>query len=153
MRDDLAISAIQTSLAVLKEGSALGANLPCISPIAGLLLQALTMRDEVKQCKEEYKLVIRKLARVASIVVNVCGKYDMDKEDLPAGLIDILGFLQRELNGIERVLKRCSEKKGIIKRLLLRKDLLTKIKQCDGELSNVLQTFLVSALSLFVSVA
>ncbi len=49
------------------------------------------------------------------------------------------------------MLKECSENKGI-KGLLLRKDLLTKIKQCDGELSNVLQAFQVRALSLFMSV-
>ncbi len=45
MHDDIAMSAIQTSLAVLKEGSSLAAKLPYIAPIAGLLLQALTMRD------------------------------------------------------------------------------------------------------------
>jgi len=43
--DDVAMSAIQTSLAALKEGSSLAAKLPYIAPIAGLLLQALTMRD------------------------------------------------------------------------------------------------------------
>ncbi len=45
------------------------------------------------------------------------------------------------------MLNECSEKKGTIERLLLRKDLLTKIKQCDGELSNVLQAFQVRTLS------
>ncbi len=45
MHDDVAMSAIQISLAVLKEGSTLAARLPYIAPIAGLLLQALTMRD------------------------------------------------------------------------------------------------------------
>ena len=39
------MSAIQTSLTVLQEGSALASKLPFIAPIAGLLLQALTMRD------------------------------------------------------------------------------------------------------------
>ena len=43
--DDVAMGAIQTSLAVLQEGSSLAANLPFIAPIAGLILQALTMRD------------------------------------------------------------------------------------------------------------
>jgi len=98
------------------------------------------MRDEVKQCKEECKLVMRKLARVASIVVNVYGKHNLNEGDLPAGLLDILRSLQRELDGIKHVLEKCSKKKGF-KRLLLRKDLLTKIKQYDGELSNVLQSF------------
>ncbi|KAH9033004.1 hypothetical protein EDB85DRAFT_1157335 [Lactarius pseudohatsudake] len=142
-RNDVALSAIQTSLAVLKEGSALAARLPYISPIAGLLLQVLIMRDEVKQCKEECKLVIRKLARVANIIVNVgekCEKYNLKEEDLPGSLLAILDSLQRELDGTERVLKECSKKKGI-KGLFLRKDLLTKIRQCDGELSNVLQAF------------
>jgi hypothetical protein len=45
MHDDIAMSAIQTSLAALKEGSALAAKLPFIALIASLLLQALTMRD------------------------------------------------------------------------------------------------------------
>ena len=39
------MNAIQTSLAVLMEGSCLATKLPFIAPIAGLLLQALTMRD------------------------------------------------------------------------------------------------------------
>ena len=43
--DDVAMGAIQTSLAVLHEGSSLAAKLPFIAPIAGLILQALTMRD------------------------------------------------------------------------------------------------------------
>jgi hypothetical protein len=43
--DDIAMNAIQTSLAVLMTGSALASKLPFIAPIAGLLLQAFTMRD------------------------------------------------------------------------------------------------------------
>ncbi|KAI9439180.1 hypothetical protein H4582DRAFT_121855 [Lactarius indigo] len=146
-RNDLVMSAIQTSLAALKEGSSLATRLPYISPIAGLLLQVLTTRDEVQQYKEECELVMRKLARVASIVVNVgelCRKHNLKEEDLPASLLGILSTLQRELDEIEHVLKECSKNKGI-KGFLLRKDLLTKIKQCDGELSNVLQAFQVGA--------
>ena len=45
------------------------------------------------------------------------------------------------------MLKKCSKRMGI-KGFLLRKDLLTKIKQCDVELSNVLQAFQVRALFL-----
>ncbi|KAI9439181.1 hypothetical protein H4582DRAFT_121826 [Lactarius indigo] len=137
------ITSVRDRSIALKEGSALAARLPYISPIAGLLLQALTMRDVLKQCKEECKLVMHKLARVASIIVNVgkkCEKHNLKEEDLPPSLLAILDFLQRELDEIERVLKECSKKKGI-KGLFLRKDLLTKIKQCDGELSNVLQAF------------
>jgi hypothetical protein len=43
---DMAMSAIETSLAVLKEASSLAQHIPYISPVAGLLLQALTMRGE-----------------------------------------------------------------------------------------------------------
>ncbi|KAH9012774.1 hypothetical protein EDB85DRAFT_2296555 [Lactarius pseudohatsudake] len=73
---------------------------------------------------------MRKLARVASIVVNISktyGKHNLKRKT-------------RELEKIERVLEKCSKKEGF-KGLLLRRDLLTKMKQCDGELSNVLQTF------------
>ncbi len=36
---------IETSLAALKEGSALVAQVPFIAPVAGLILQALQMRS------------------------------------------------------------------------------------------------------------
>ena len=45
MHDEVAMGAIQTALAALKEGSSLATKLPFIAPIAGLLLQALTMWD------------------------------------------------------------------------------------------------------------
>ena len=44
-RGDVAMNGIQTFLAALKDGSALVAKVPYISPMAGLLLQTLTMRD------------------------------------------------------------------------------------------------------------
>ena len=43
--DGTSINTIKTSLAALKEGSALASRIPYISPIAGLLLQALAIRD------------------------------------------------------------------------------------------------------------
>jgi hypothetical protein len=69
------MSAIETSLTVLKEASALAVKIPYISPVAGLLLQAITMRDvsvpllfksssgltnqqEVKLYKEEWDVVM-----------------------------------------------------------------------------------------------
>ncbi|KAH9046407.1 hypothetical protein EDB83DRAFT_1541559 [Lactarius deliciosus] len=138
--DDITMNAIQTSLALLKEGSSLATKFPFIAPIASLLLQALTMRDEVKQYKVECEIVMGKLARIAGIIINVCEKYNLSEEELPTTLRDILSSLLRELDRIERVLKKCSRRRGI-KRIVLRKDLLTKIKQCDVELSNVLQAF------------
>jgi hypothetical protein len=53
----------------------------------------------------------------------------------------------RESDEIERVLKECSKKKGLV----LLKDLLTKIEQRD-ELSNVLQVCQFCDLGLFISV-
>ena len=35
-----------------------------------------------------------KLARIAKIVVNLCEKYNLSEEDLPASLRDILDSLQ-----------------------------------------------------------
>ncbi|KAI9440582.1 hypothetical protein H4582DRAFT_1477861 [Lactarius indigo] len=148
--DDVAMNAIQTSLALLKEGSSLATKFPFIAPIAGLLLQALTMRDEVKQYKQECEIVMYKLARIARIIINVCEKYNLSEEELPATLRDILGSLQRELDRISRVLRKCSKRNGL-KGVLLRKDLLTKIKQCDVEISNVLQAFQVRFIVIRVS--
>ncbi len=42
------MGALETSLLALKDGTALAAKLPYIAPIAGLLLQALTMRDVLR---------------------------------------------------------------------------------------------------------
>ncbi|KAI0296720.1 hypothetical protein B0F90DRAFT_1918978 [Multifurca ochricompacta] len=139
----VAMSAIETSLAALKEASSLAGKIPYISPVAGLLLQVLTMRDEVKQHKEEWDIVMRKLGRVASLVVNVgesCQKYNLEEKDLPPGLRSILRSIQSELRGIESALRRNTEV-GRVEKVLLRKDLLRKVKQYDGELSNILQTF------------
>ncbi|KAF8268858.1 hypothetical protein EI94DRAFT_1726702 [Lactarius quietus] len=139
------MGAIQTSLAALQVGSAFAAKIPYIAPVAGLLLQTLTMRDEVKQCREDCKIVMHKVARIANIVVNIgnsCEKYNLSERDLPDGLRTILGSLQRELDEVEQVLKKCAKAKGV-KGFLLRKDLLTKIRQCDGELSNVLDAVLL----------
>ncbi|KAI9451676.1 hypothetical protein BJY52DRAFT_1190802 [Lactarius psammicola] len=134
--DDVAMGAIQTSLTALREGSSLVAKLPYIAPIAGLLLQALTMRDAClihtfpPTNREDHCQCRREL----------CERHSLSEEDLPDSLRAILGSLQRELDKIERLLKKCSRRKGI-KGVLLRKDPLTKTKQCDVELSNVLQAF------------
>ncbi|KAH9036954.1 hypothetical protein EDB85DRAFT_672484 [Lactarius pseudohatsudake] len=98
--DDITMGAIQTSLVLLKEGSSLATKLPFIAPIAGLLLQALTMRDEVKQYKRECEIVMVKLARIARIIVNVCEKYNLSEEELPTTLRDILSSLQRFVSSV-----------------------------------------------------
>ncbi|KAI9460153.1 hypothetical protein BJY52DRAFT_280879 [Lactarius psammicola] len=142
-RDDGAMSAIQMSLTALFEGTSLATKLPYISSVAGILLQVLTMREALKQYKEECEILVRKLARVAGIVVSVgelCKRHNLNEEDLPVGLRAILYSHLRELNGIENVVTQCTKIKGI-KGLLLRNNLLKKIEQCDGELSNALQSF------------
>ncbi|KAN0138530.1 hypothetical protein V8E53_003518 [Lactarius tabidus] len=134
---------IQLSLIVLFEGTTFAGKLPYISSFAGLLLQVLSMREEVKYYKEECKVLERKLARVASIVVKLgesCKKHNLNEEDLPIGLRTTLHSHLRELDGIQLVVKQCTKMKGI-KRLLLRNHLRTKIRHYDGELSNVLQAF------------
>lgn len=50
--------------------------------------------------------------------------------------------MSRELAEVEHVLKKCAKAKSV-KGFLLRNDLLTKIKHCDGELSNMLEAVLV----------
>ena len=54
--------------------------------------------QEVKQCKEECEIVMRKLARVARVILNVCElceKHDLSEEELPASLREALSSLQR----------------------------------------------------------
>jgi len=140
---DTAMSGIEVSLSALKEASALTAKIPYISFVAGLLLQALTMRDEAKQYKEEWELVMEKVKQVAGLVTYIgpsCEIYKLEEKDLPPGLRAIFGCLELELDGIGRALAQ-NRQVGGIKKMLLRKDLLRKVKQYDGRLSTVLQTF------------
>ena len=63
----------------------------------------------MKQCKKECRVVTRKVARIANIVVNVgksCEKYGLNEEDLPDGLRTILGSLQRFVHPV--AVLRCS---------------------------------------------
>ncbi|KAH9049219.1 hypothetical protein EDB83DRAFT_1403106 [Lactarius deliciosus] len=95
------------------------------------------------RCKLECEILVHKTARIAKIIVNigkVCETHNLNEEDLPASLRAILRSLVRtgELDRIEHVFKECSQR---TKKFLLRAHLLTKIKQCDVELSNVLQAF------------
>jgi len=139
---DVAMNGIQTSLTALKDGSALVANIPYISPIAGLLLQTLTMRDEVKQCEVEWGILMEKVASVSSIVVDVgelCRTHDLKEEDLPTGFRAILEALCSDLRAIESTLRESRKIRGI-RRVLLRTDMLRKIKQYDSKLSHILQT-------------
>ena len=49
----------------------------------------------MKQYKEECKIVMLKLARIAKIVIDLCEKYNLSEEDLPTSLRSILDSLQR----------------------------------------------------------
>jgi len=95
---------METTLSALKE-----ASVPFISPVAGLLLQVFTMRDasvsplrrcyflpvyrqDVKQYKEEWDLVMHKLERIANLVDKVrvlCEVHNMEITDVPRSLLAI----------------------------------------------------------------
>lgn len=49
---------IETSLAALQAGSALVSNVPFISPVAGLILQALQMRGVRSDCSSYMSRVL-----------------------------------------------------------------------------------------------
>ena len=112
---------------------------------------------------------MEKLASIASIVINVgevCQAHYHVEEDFPDSLRVILKSLQRyvrpslfrlrcltlssDLDGIEGALKQCAEKNAI-KRVLLRADMLQRVRKYDAKLSNVLQTFQVRPGSIFHS--
>lgn len=106
-----------------------------------------------------------KLASISSVVVDIgelCRTHDLIEEDLPKGLWEIMKTLRRcvsqrfyfvfsavlygpsELHEIESTLRECRK----IRRILMRTDMLRKIKQYDSKLSHILQTFQVSCKSL-----
>jgi hypothetical protein len=48
-----------------------------------------------------------------------------------------------ELDGLRRELEQSKKVRSTMKRIILRKDMARRVKQCDGKLSNLLQTFQV----------
>jgi len=98
----------------------------------------------MKQNKEEWDVVMKKLERIARLVCKVgelCEKNNLEEKDVPLGLRAIFESLVTELDGIKAALEEHNEV-GRMKKLFLRKDMLQKVKQYDGNLANVLQTFL-----------
>ncbi|KAH9024868.1 hypothetical protein EDB85DRAFT_1985586 [Lactarius pseudohatsudake] len=135
--------AIETSLKALKEASTLASKAPFIGPIAGIILEALKMRGEVKQLEGEWGAVMQKLAKVGNIVVDIGEWYqanDMSEDDLPSNLRNALKSLRTDLDGIQDVLEECAKVKGF-RRVLLRSDILTKVKQYDAKLTHAFQVF------------
>jgi hypothetical protein len=120
------LNAIQTSLAALKDGSALVAHVPYISPIAGLLIQIFTMRDvsipvcfwmsfmlielkqEVKQCDVELEILMEKLKNVTGIIVGVGERCrTLGLKDVPPGLHTILETLRRCVSQLASFMSSC----------------------------------------------
>ncbi|KAI0285740.1 hypothetical protein BC826DRAFT_111099 [Russula brevipes] len=92
----------------MKEASALMEKIPWFSPVAGLILQALTMREEVKQYKE-WDVVMEKLERIARLVNDIgvaCKRYNLEEKDLPDGLCETFQSLETELGGIKGALNQ-----------------------------------------------
>ncbi|KAF8258237.1 hypothetical protein EI94DRAFT_1155143 [Lactarius quietus] len=140
---DFAMSALEASLTILKDASTLASKVPYIAPIAGIILEALKMRDEVKQLKGEWGVVMQRLGKVGSILVDVGEWYqanDLREDDLPSDLRNVLKSLQIDLDGIQDVLEQCAKVKGI-RRVLSRTDILEKVKQYDARLTNTIQVF------------
>ncbi|KAI0259573.1 hypothetical protein BC834DRAFT_905239 [Gloeopeniophorella convolvens] len=141
--EETVMRTVEMSLEILQEGSAILSHIPYIGPIAGLLLQALRMRDEVKQYQDEWGVVMQRLARVADIILDIgqsCKQHGLQEADIPASLRNILQSLLSELRDIDATLKESVEVRGI-RKFLQRKELLRKVKQYDGDLSNMLQAF------------
>ncbi|KAH9047097.1 hypothetical protein EDB84DRAFT_1557898 [Lactarius hengduanensis] len=139
---DTIMSAVKTSLGILKEASSLASKVPCISSIAGMLLYAIQVHSEVRQFKEEWAIVAQRLLEVANIVISVgksCETHGLGEEDL-AHLETALQPLQKSLEAIGRMLRECAEY-GVIKKVLQRADIQTKVKQCDAMLSHALNVF------------
>ena len=63
--------------------------------------------QEVKQCKEECEVAMRKLARVARVILNVCElceMHNLSEEELPASLRTVLSSLQRFVSSVTSII-------------------------------------------------
>ncbi|KAF8256338.1 hypothetical protein EI94DRAFT_1824626 [Lactarius quietus] len=131
---DVEMTAIETSLAVLKDVSALASKFPFIHPIIGIIHKALKMRNE-------WGFVMQKLANVGSILIDVGEWYqtnDMSEGDLPSDLRNVLNDLDR----IQDMMEECVKVKGV-RKILLRTDTLWKVQQYDARLTYTLHVFQV----------
>jgi hypothetical protein len=52
-----------------------------------------------------------------------------------------------------RELEQCKKERSTLKKIILRKDMARRVKQCDGKISNLLQTFEVRRWYKFVTLA
>ncbi|KAF8258238.1 hypothetical protein EI94DRAFT_1755225 [Lactarius quietus] len=134
------MAVITTALVFLKEASSLASRVPCISPIAGMLLYAIEVHNDIRMYKGEWAVVARKLVDVASLVISVGNACErLGDEDL-AHLQADLEHLKNNLEGMGEVLKKCADTPAI-KRVLLRDDVLLKVKRCVCMLSFALKLF------------
>jgi len=139
------MSAIKDSLASLKQATALAERIPYISPLAGVLLQALTIQNESTLHQEKWGAVNEKLGKDANLVSDVgtvCEDNNLEENDLPRSLYTVFQTLESELGPIERAIK-LSNKVGVIRSVFLGTYLRQKVKGYDNKLSNVLQSFQV----------
>ena len=68
--NDVAMGVIETSLAALQAGSALATNVPFISPVASLILQALKMRGVRERLVFQYVSCVNILCDIGSEAVQ-----------------------------------------------------------------------------------
>ena len=126
------------------------------------------VKQEVKQYKEEWDAVMEKLADIAGIVIDVgqsCQAHGLVEQDLPDGIRNILKSLHRyvhmhiarfrymtrisDLGGIEGALKQCTETRSM-RAVLMRSDMLQRVRKYDAKLSSALQSFQVCPSSPFI---
>jgi len=140
---DPQMSAIKDSLASLKGDTALTERIPYLSPLAGALLQALTMQNESTLHQKKWYAVREKLRKVASLVSDVgtvCEDNDLEMDDIPDSLYALFQSLESELGPIEHAMK-LGNKTGAIRSAFLGVYLRRKVKAYDDKLLNILQSF------------
>ena len=112
-------------------------------------------RDE-----KEWKVVMDKIGRISDLLDDVgksCVKYNMREDNLPDSLRNILGetttyaihfrypiACSSYLSKLDELRRELTQgRDGILGRILSRDELKMKVQQCDRELSDLIQYFLV----------
>jgi hypothetical protein len=118
----------------------------------------------MNQYQDDQEAVVYQFEKITTMLTSLDKCYALDgleERDLPPSLRCIFRALETyvihsyfssqrrlmrstsELDALRRELEQCKKERSILKKIVFRKDMAQRVKQCDGKLSYLLQRFQV----------